>query len=84
MLENSIQSTPAADKSSKVNMQSQPWNGHRAAITVVSRVDSILEIDSRENTTPDVEIVVSLENLLAAIGQITISEQKALATQLEI
>src|SRR5205807_10113859 len=69
---------------SKINMQPQAWDRHRAAIAVVSRIDNILKLGRGECSSPDVEVVVSLQNLLATVGQIAVSEQKTLATQFEI
>src|SRR6476660_2312631 len=68
----------------KLEVESQRRHNHRAAIAVVAGVVDILETRGRINAAPNVQGVVHLYDIFAAIVETAITQQKSRAAEREI
>ena len=66
--------------------QVNPHSGgqHRAAVAVVARMVDALDVEAAEHPAPYVRVVVTLDNILAAVIQRTVAEQESHSTQGEV
>ena len=56
----------------------------RAAVCVVAGVGDVLDVEGVEETAPGVEVVVGLEDVLACVTEGAITEEEALAAELQV
>src|ERR1700683_3528166 len=65
-------------------MEAEPWNPHRAAVAVVTRVIDVLQIGSEEKAAPQVGGIVALDDFLSAVVQAAIAQQKAQTAERQV
>ena len=66
-------------------MKSETGDPYRTSISVIRWIIDVLKIRSGKKTTPDVHIVVSLNNILTArMRKLSISNEDAKPTSVEI
>ena len=65
-------------------MEAEPWNPHRAAVPVVTRVIDVLQIGSDEKAAPQMRGIVALDDFLSAVVQTAIAQQKAQPAELQV
>jgi hypothetical protein len=54
-------------------MEAQRWNKYGAAVTVVTRMIDILEVDGRIDAPPQVQCVKRLHDIFAAVVELAVS-----------
>src|SRR5215813_2623144 len=65
-------------------MHSEAWNDDRSAVFVISRIDDVLEVCTREDAAPQMRSVVTLEDVLPTVGEKAVTEQETPAAKPEI
>src|SRR5215471_18839670 len=65
-------------------MKAQPGHPDRAAVAVIARVIYVLQIDSGENSAPQVGVIVAFHDVLAAVIQSAIAKQEATSAQCQV
>ncbi len=66
-------------------MKSETGDPYGTSISVVSRIINVLKIESGKHTTPDLHIIVSLNDILRArMRKLSISDEEAKPTGIEI
>src|SRR5258708_20956686 len=68
----------------EVHMKPQTRHQDRSAVAVVAGIVYALQVESGVDTPPDVDVVVSLEDVFAPVIESAIAQQKAQSTQPQI
>lgn len=65
-------------------MKSETGNPYGTAISVVSRIGNVLEIDRSKRATPDIHFIVSFSDIFPArVRELSVSDEDAKATGVE-
>ena len=65
-------------------MEADTRSEHGAAVAVVARIVDVLQVEPGGDSAPHVRVVVSLDNIFAAVVQPAVTEQKAQASEGQI
>ena len=58
-------------------MGAERGHQHRAAVAIVAGIDDVLQAGREVDAAPDVDGVISLQNIFAAVVELAIAEEKA-------
>jgi len=65
-------------------VKSKAWYPHGTAISVISRIVNVLKIERGKSATPDVNLIISFEDILCAgMRELSISDEDAKPTGIE-
>ena len=65
-------------------MHANRLNERRTTIAVVTRMRDVLQVERIVDTAPRMQVVIALKDVLAAVVQVAVAEEKAQAAQPQV